>query len=183
MIYPLASHLSQPPTDVQLIVHNHRSQYQISPHHRQPSFLHLVGHMHRVQTHCLRVQMYVSSKLRCVFCIFVTVFLISLRLLHSQTQVISIPFTADGKYRPDLPNTPQLLPPPGMRRDPTPSSSRSQLSMLPPGAAHPGVIGDDELGRITQETRQGSYMGPVPTPLRRPTTASLAWTEPPQYQR
>ncbi|KAH9484977.1 A type blood alpha-D-galactosamine galactosaminidase [Psilocybe cubensis] len=95
------------------------------------------------------------------------------------SQVISIPFTADGKYRPDLPSTPQLLPPPGTRRDPTPSSSRSHLSVLPPGAAQPGVISDDELGMITQETRQGTYM----TPLRRPTTASLAWTEPPQYQR
>ncbi|KDR75003.1 hypothetical protein GALMADRAFT_226651 [Galerina marginata CBS 339.88] len=105
------------------------------------------------------------------------------------TQVITIPFTADGKYRPDLPATPVLLPPPqGVRRTSSlgpqqqqqqqeirSSRSHGQLVQLPPGAAQPDTVEiwtgtrlDDSLSVPMQQRRQA-----VLAPVRRPGLGGL----------
>jgi len=110
--------------------------------------------------------------------------------LNPQTQVITIPFTPDGKYRPDLMSAPQLMPPPqGLRRSDSinvqsssmlqlpqqPRSSRSQpnlASALPPGARQPvpGMSLDDLRGAAGR----GVALSPVRGPPQRP---------PPRYER
>lgn len=115
-----------------------------------------------------------------------------------QTQVITIPYTPDGKYRPDLMSAPQLMPPPqGLRRSGStnvpssstlqlpsssqqqPRSSRSQPNLattLPPGARQPvlGVSLGDLRGAAGREAvlapvrRLGSREAPPPRYERDP---------------
>ncbi|CAA7260591.1 unnamed protein product [Cyclocybe aegerita] len=122
--------------------------------------------------------------------------------LGPNTQVITIPFTADGKYRPDLAQaTPQLMAPPqgpGLRRaassgvpqvlqprSPQPigqTRSNMELGGLPPGAGQPALPNvSEESADIYvrgQEEQRRALSPPALTPLRRPPTIA----SPPEYR-
>ncbi|KIM45456.1 hypothetical protein M413DRAFT_442126 [Hebeloma cylindrosporum] len=57
------------------------------------------------------------------------------------TQVITIPYTPDGKYRPDLVSAPQLMPPPqGLRRSGSINVQSSSTLQLPSSSQQPRAI-------------------------------------------
>ncbi|KAF8160606.1 hypothetical protein B0H34DRAFT_806139 [Crassisporium funariophilum] len=110
--------------------------------------------------------------------------------MNAQTQIITIPYTADGKYRPDLSPPPQLMPPPQrqeLRRNPSANQgsglqvrqSRSQIQLLalPPSAqsAMPNTT-IERAERTQNEQSQPAAM--VLAPVRRPGNMSGA---PPDY--
>ncbi|KAJ3512633.1 hypothetical protein NLJ89_g3413 [Agrocybe chaxingu] len=122
--------------------------------------------------------------------------------LGPNTQVITIPYTVDGKYRPDLAQaTPQLMAPPqgpGLRRtvssntaqvlqprSPPPirqARSNMELGGLPPGAGQPMLPNVSEesadIYAREQEPQGRTLSPPALTPLRRPPSAA----PPPEYR-
>jgi hypothetical protein len=130
---------------------------------------------------------------------------VTLIILIPQTQVITVPFTADGKYRPDLVPAPRLMSPPqGPRRlgsmstqesspSRTLSGSRNQplrsnqsqpnfaTAVLTPGARQPvpALSLDDMRGAVGRPEMQEVVLSPV----RRQVNVTFGGTSPPRYER
>jgi hypothetical protein len=131
--------------------------------------------------------------------------------LIPQTQVITLPYTPDGKYRPDLVQAPQLMPPPqGIRRigstttqtlsthysppsralsttryqqqlRPNRSQPNFATAVLPPGARQPAPA--VSLDNMRGTVGRAEVQEGVPAPPRRKMNVTFEGPSPPRYER
>ncbi|KAF8971160.1 hypothetical protein BDZ97DRAFT_1753486 [Flammula alnicola] len=96
------------------------------------------------------------------------------------TQVITIPFTPDGKYRPDIIPAPQLMPPPqGARRTPSFGQNQTLHAVMDGGLSGAGANRESRV-----EDRRPSQPAAVLAPVRRPVNVVRDTTPPPpEYRR